>query len=154
MGEGKLDFSAVNNNELVNPHEAGWKWGRMKDRVWAARSTGLEQVLSCSCSYLPIAAAPEPLSRISHPWLYPTTSLPPTTITPLPSLFPRLLLRHGRLAHSLKSSRVHSGLHTWYVVKLFHSFDTSIPPLLLYAVHRHSCVPLGRALCIYGLNPF
>lgn len=26
MGEGKLDFSHENQNELVNPGERSWKW--------------------------------------------------------------------------------------------------------------------------------
>lgn len=33
MGEGKLDFSDDNCNELVNPKELGWKWERVKEKV-------------------------------------------------------------------------------------------------------------------------
>ena len=31
MGEGKADFGAENNNELVNPGEKFWKWTSVED---------------------------------------------------------------------------------------------------------------------------
>jgi hypothetical protein len=31
MGEGRLDFSSDNQNELVNPREAVWKWTSVED---------------------------------------------------------------------------------------------------------------------------
>ena len=40
MGEGKLDFSIENDNELVNPGQRVWKWGGLEDCVrYAIEST-------------------------------------------------------------------------------------------------------------------
>jgi hypothetical protein len=33
MGEGKMDWSSHNDNELVNPEQSVWKWKTVKMRV-------------------------------------------------------------------------------------------------------------------------
>jgi len=33
MGEGKVDYSLKNDNDVVNPKEAGWKWERVQDKL-------------------------------------------------------------------------------------------------------------------------
>ena len=33
MGEGRLDFSKDNLNELVNPGESLWKWKTVEDQI-------------------------------------------------------------------------------------------------------------------------
>ena len=35
MGEGKMDFSKDNLNELVNPGESLWKWKTVEDHLRA-----------------------------------------------------------------------------------------------------------------------
>ncbi len=33
VGEGKLDFSSDNDNELVNPKNSLWKWKTVEDHI-------------------------------------------------------------------------------------------------------------------------
>lgn len=40
MGEGKLDFSKENHNELVNPHESVWKWKTMEEYAKETKGRG------------------------------------------------------------------------------------------------------------------
>lgn len=38
MGEGKMDWSAENANELVNPDQRGWKWKMIHEQVAEMRA--------------------------------------------------------------------------------------------------------------------
>jgi len=40
MGEGKLDWSLENHNNLVNPHESIWKWKTMEEFAKATKGKG------------------------------------------------------------------------------------------------------------------
>ena len=33
IGEGKLDFSTRNHNELINPGQTLWKWKTLEDEI-------------------------------------------------------------------------------------------------------------------------